>query len=107
MKITKKDLKHAYNAGRLDEEMVDIYYDKETQDGEWNNQFEEWYNKYFDIEIEEETIPITLGTIRAKCGWAEYAKLANKNLYMLNEHTVSDREIFDIKITIAKKLNLI
>jgi len=58
-------------------------------------------------EVEEETVPITLGQIKASCGWSRYADVTGANPYMINEWNPSDREIFDVKKSDAKKLNLI
>lgn len=56
---------------------------------------------------EEETIPITLASILAICGWSEYCDITGGNHYMLNEYSVEDSEIFYVKKSHAKQLNLI
>lgn len=91
-------------------------------DGAWQNGQHYGCGNYspdpFDLEefideiknpkpIEEDTVPITLGQIKRTCGWSEYCDVTGGNHYMLNEWTVSDREIFDVKVSHAKKLKLI
>lgn len=57
--------------------------------------------------VEEETVPITLGHIKRTCGWSKFCDVTGGNHYMLKEWSVSDREVFDVKISHAKQLNLI
>ena len=57
-------------------------------------------------EIKEETIPVTLFTIKNGCGWSEYCDVTGGNHYMLKEHSVPDSEIFNVKLSHAKKLGL-
>jgi hypothetical protein len=79
----------------------------DSLDDSWIGDLDDWFeNKYNKPEIEE-TIPVTLGIIRNKCGWNEYCDVTGSNHYMLKEFTVSDREIFDVKVSHAKLLNLI
>jgi hypothetical protein len=58
-------------------------------------------------DTEESTIPITLGHIKATCGWTDYCNVTGSNHYMLKEWDVEDREIFDVKESHAKELGLI
>lgn len=99
--FTEKQLREAYNGG-LDNCKSDFY---ETQPFD----LEEFIYKIKNpnIEEEEETIPITLGQIKATCGWSRYSDITGANPYMLNEWDPNDREIFDVKISHAKKLNII
>lgn len=55
----------------------------------------------------EETIPVTLATIEATCGWYEFATLTGENEWMLREHHVEPHEIFHVKKSDAIKLRLI
>lgn len=75
----------------------------------WVDDLDDWFENVYNKpkNIVEETIPITLGLIRNKCGWSDFCDVTGANHYMLNEFTVSDREIFDVKISHAKILNLI
>lgn len=58
--------------------------------------------------IDNETIPITFGLIRAKCGWGEFCDVTGGNHWAINEGwEPSDREIIDVKIKHAKELGLI
>ena len=59
------------------------------------------------IEVEEETIPITLGLIKNTCGWSEYCDVTGGNHYMLKEWNVEDTEIFHVKKSHAKQLGFI
>src|SRR5574343_1092677 len=63
-------------------------------------------DKFSKKEIEEETIPVTLFTIKKVCGWSEYCDVTGGNRYMLNEHSVPNSEIFHVKLSHAKKLGL-
>lgn len=57
--------------------------------------------------IDEKTLPITLGMIKATCGWSKFCDVTDSNHYMLNEFSVSDNEIFHVKYSHAKELGLI
>jgi hypothetical protein len=57
-------------------------------------------------KINEETIPVTLATIKRKCGWVKFCEVTGSNEWMLNEHLVDDDEIFHVKVSHAEKLNL-
>lgn len=63
-------------------------------------------NKFSGKEIVEETIPVTLFTIKKVCGWSEYCDVTGENHYMLNEFSVPNSEIFNVKLSHAKKLGL-
>jgi hypothetical protein len=69
--------------------------------------FDEFIESINKVEVEEDTIPITLGHIRNTCGWSRYCDITGSNHYMLKEFSVSDREIFDVKKSDAEKLGLI
>jgi hypothetical protein len=56
---------------------------------------------------EEKTVPITLAIIKAICGWSKFCDVTGGNHYALKEFGISDREIFDVKESHAKELNLI
>ena len=58
-------------------------------------------------EPEEPTLPITLGLIKAKCGWSAFCDTTDRNPYTFNEWTVEDNEIFNVKESHAKKLGFI
>jgi len=63
----------------------------------------------FTIDVEEEkeeTVPVTLSTIKRKCGWNRYCDVTGGNHYMLNEHSVEDTEIFQVKVSHANELGL-
>jgi len=62
--------------------------------------------EYLDSLQEEETIPITIATIKSTCGWSKYCDVTGSNHYMLNEFSVSEREIRDVKISQARLLGL-
>lgn len=59
------------------------------------------------VEVQEKTIPVSLGMIKEICGWTKYCDVTGANHYMLKEYTVSDRELFDVKRSHAKELGLI
>ena len=61
---------------------------------------------HIPIEEIQKTIPVTLATIKATCGWSEYCDVTGSNHYMLNEFSVDDTEIFYVKESHAKQLNL-
>jgi len=93
---TEEDLRNAFKAGRLygyDDSM-----DALSED--------EWVNAYnlIPIVIEEKTVPITLGCIKITCGWEKFCDVTGGNHWMIAEWTVSDSEIFHVKISDAKKL---
>lgn len=56
---------------------------------------------------DEKTIPVTLATIKATCSWSKFCDVTGGNHYALNEFTISDSEIFDVKESHANELNLI
>lgn len=58
------------------------------------------------LKVEEETIPVTIATIKNTCGWSRYCDVTGKNHYMLKEWDVSGREIQDVKLSHAKDLGL-
>ena len=62
---------------------------------------------YEEVKEEEKEIPITLGMIRASCGWSRYCDVTGGNHYMLNEWSVNDNEIFRTKESHARKLGFI
>jgi len=97
-KYTEQDLRNAFKGGKS--------YGYDDMDALNEN---EWIEKYTEEEIiEEETVPITLGFIKLKCGWLNYCDVVTSaNPYMLNEWDVSNNAIFDVKISDAKKLGLI
>lgn len=95
---------------------------REAYDGGYDNGHHYGCDNYtpepFDLEdyieniknpkpVESETVPITLGQIKAYCGWSRFCDITGGNHYMLNEWTVSDREIFDVKKSHAEELRLI
>lgn len=98
--ITIEDLREAFKAGYTRGNHTS-YFDKPLDEDEWISEFMK------DPEVIEETIPVTLGTIKFICGWSEFCDVTGGNHYMLKEWNVSDREIFDVKISHAEKLNLI
>ncbi len=57
--------------------------------------------------IKEDTIPVTYGMIKNSCGWSEFCDVTGNNHYAVKEFGMSDREIFEVKMTDAKKLKLI
>ena len=68
----------------------------------------EWIQQYTtDLIIEEKTIPVTLGFIRATCGWSKYCDITEGNHYMLNEWSVEDTEVFHITRSQAQTLGII
>ena len=101
--FTEEQLRKAYNGG----------YDNGHHFGCGNYSPEPFDLEEFIDEIknpkpvEEDTVPITLGQIKRKCGWSSYCDVTGGNHYMLNEWNPSDREIFDVKVSHAKKLKLI
>lgn len=99
--FTVDDLREAYNAGRLFGEH-NSYFDKPLDENEWI----EMYTKEPEPELEE-TIPVTLALIKKVCGWSEFCDVTGGNHYALKEFSISDREVFDVKISHAKKLCLI
>jgi hypothetical protein len=62
---------------------------------------------YEEVKEEEKEIPITLGMIRASCGWSRYCDVTGGNHYMLKEWSVDDNEIFRTKESHARKLGFI
>ena len=59
-------------------------------------------------DVNNGTIPITFGLIKAKCGWSEFCDVTGGNHYAINEGwEPCDREIIDVKIKHAKELGLI
>ena len=98
---TENDLREAFRAGRV-KGIYPSYMQGEMGEDEWIV----YYTK--EPIIEEKTVPITLGMIRMTCGWSRYCDVVKgANPYMLNEWTVEDCEIFNVKISDAKKLGLI
>ena len=98
---TENDLREAFKAGRV-KGTYPSYLQGEMDEDEWV----EYYTK--EPIIEEKTVPITLGMIKMTCGWSRYCDVVTSaNPYMLNEWSVEDSEIFDVKITDAKELDLI
>lgn len=64
----------------------------------------------YDANIEqqeEKTLPITLGLIKATCGWGAYCDVTGGNHWALNEWSVDDTEIFNVKESHAKTLGII
>ena len=80
----------------------------ELERDSWREELDSFIFSYINpVEVKEETIPITLASIRNTCGWSKYCDVTGGNHYMLNESSVEDYEIFHVKISDAKKLNLI
>jgi hypothetical protein len=59
------------------------------------------------IEEEEKTIPITLATIQNTCGWSKFCDVTGSNQLMLNEHTVLDDDVFYVKESDIKTLDIL
>lgn len=101
--FTEEQLRESYNGG----------YDNGNHNGVGNYTPEPFDLEEFIDEIKnpkpekEDTVPITLGLIKASCGWSKYCDVTGSNHYMLNEWDVSDKEIFDVKVSHAKKLRLV
>ncbi len=99
---TEQDLREAFRAG-LSKGTYPSYSQGELDENEWI----EMYTKE-PIIVEEKTVPITLGMIKMTCGWSRYCDVVKgANPYMLKEWNVEDTEIFDVKISDAKELDLI
>ncbi len=99
--FTEEDLRNAFKAGRERgiHEGRDNYFDAPFDEDE--------YISSLSKIIEEETIPVTLGLIKATCGWMRFCDVTGGNHYMLNEWSVEDSEIFKVKESHAKKLGFI
>ena len=98
--FTLEDIENAFDAGNTFGSH-ESYFDKPLDK-------EEYIKELLNPKIpEEKEIPITLGHIKASCGWSRYCDITGKNHYMLNEWSVEDTEIFRTKESHAKELNLI
>jgi hypothetical protein len=73
----------------------------------WVYKLDSWLDEYNNPTIKEETIPITVGIIRKKCGWKKFCNVTGVNDSKINEFSISDRVILDVKISHAKILKLI
>lgn len=73
----------------------------------WVYKLESWLDEYYNPTIKEETIPITVGIIRKKCGWKKFCNVTGANESKVNENPISDRVIVNVKLSHAKILKLI
>lgn len=98
--ITIEDLRYAFRAGK-ELGSHNSYFDKPLDEDEYISEFLK------PKPITEQTIPITLGFIKRKCGWSEYCEVTGANEWMLREWSVQDNVIFNVKITHAEKLGFV
>ncbi len=100
--FTEEDLRNAFKAGRergVHEERGN-YFDAPLDE-------DEYIYSLSKVMEEEKTIPVTLGLIKATCGWMKFCDVTGSNHYMLNEWSVEDTEVFKIKESHAKELGFI
>ena len=101
-KKLKKIIREAFQAGNR-YGSHQSYFDKPDDEDEYIASI---FHKEKEEE-EEERIPITLASIKAICGWSKYCDITGGNHWMMNEFSVEDSEIFYVKKSHAKELNLI
>ena len=91
-KYTEEDLRKAFQAG----------HERGVFDGQGNYfdaplDEDEYIESLNPKPIQEKTIPITYGLIKAVCGWSRFCDVTNGNHYAINEFgDLPDNEIFHI-----------
>ena len=99
-------------AEQVDEEYYSNGYQASTENGvdiaqNTLNQ-EGWLFKSFVEESNEKTFPFTYATLTRKLDWETFCGITGVSYYAKNEgFQFDDREIFEIKESIAKKYHLI
>jgi hypothetical protein len=96
---TESDLRLAFKAGKIKGEFPSFMQGELDED--------EYIDSIKPKMIIEKEIPITLGMIKATCGWYRYCEITGSNEWMLREWSVEDSEIFYTKKSHAVKLGLI
>ena len=77
-----------------------------TNNENWHTITNEELNEMLDSLIVKETISVSLGTIKAVCGWSKFCDETGGNHYMLKEWSVDNDEKFSIEKSKAISLGL-
>lgn len=103
MNYTEKDLRKLVG-------LIDDSYRGVTRDNTNGSEILEDFllNGFAKEIVEEKTIPITYGLIKATCGWSRFCDVTEGNHYAINEWGEFEiGEIFYITESQAKQLNFI
>lgn len=101
----EKIIRDAFRAGEVRGafDAHNNYFDSPLDENEY---VEDFFNKDKINEEDEKYTKITLGMIKATCGWSKFCDVTGGNHYMLNEWTVDDDELFEVKYKHLKELGL-
>jgi hypothetical protein len=82
-----------------------LAYDETEEGKRWGKLVNKLQDFILGKGVEEKEIPITYGLIKATCGWSEFAKITNRNVYPIKEFgDYEAKEVFYITENEAKKL---